>query len=395
MRKFLKGMSLLLLCGVLALTLPEATISRADSIQDKKDAIAQAKEEKKKLQDGLSDVKKVLKGLESDKKNLQSYVVKLDGELDTVSNKIAELKELIAEKEAEIEKTSKELAEAEAKVAEQYASMKTRIKFMYERGDRFYLDLMLEAESFGDMLNKAEYVEALSGYDNQMLEEFKANQEFIAACKAELEAEEEVLQEAKALQQKQQENLELLIDSKEAEINKTSLDIKDKEAAIKEYEDDIAAQNKVIKDLEAALAAAGGSKLSYDGGMFKWPAPSYSRVGDDFGWRMHPILHVNQFHNGIDLPSPSGSPILAAYDGNVVGAGYNGSMGNYVMIDHGDGLYTIYMHASALYVSNGDSVSKGDKIAAVGSTGRSTGPHLHFGVRLNGAYVSPWNYISN
>lgn len=101
-----------------------------------------------------------------------------------------------------------------------------------------------------------------------------------------------------------------------------------------------------------------------------------------------------KFHNGIDLAASSGSDILAAYDGQVVASSYSASMGNYVMIDHGNELYTIYMHASALYVSKGDVVAKGQKIAAVGSTGRSTGPHLHFGVRRNGNYVSPWNYIS-
>ena len=97
--------------------------------------------------------------------------------------------------------------------------------------------------------------------------------------------------------------------------------------------------------------------------------------------------------NGLDMAAPGGSPILAAYSGTVVAATYSGSMGNYIMIDHGDSLYTIYMHASALYVSKGQEVTKGEKIAAVGSTGRSTGNHLHFSVRLNGNYVSPWNYL--
>ena len=105
------------------------------------------------------------------------------------------------------------------------------------------------------------------------------------------------------------------------------------------------------------------------------------------------IRGVQKFHNGIDLASPSGTAIYAAYDGKVVAASYSSSMGNYVMIDHGGSLYTIYMHASKLYVSTGDVVVRGETIAAVGSTGRSTGPHLHFGVRLNGEYVSPWNYL--
>jgi murein DD-endopeptidase MepM/ murein hydrolase activator NlpD len=129
--------------------------------------------------------------------------------------------------------------------------------------------------------------------------------------------------------------------------------------------------------------------------MFTWPCPSYTRISDDYGMRLHPTLGINKMHNGIDLAAPAGSPILAAYNGTVVAASYEASMGNYVMINHGDGLYTVYMHCSKLYVSQGQSVTKGQTIAAVGTTGRSTGNHLHFGVRLNGSYVSPWNYLSN
>ena len=103
---------------------------------------------------------------------------------------------------------------------------------------------------------------------------------------------------------------------------------------------------------------------------------------------------MKQFHNGVDFAAPSGTPIYAAYDGKVVAATYSATMGNYVMIDHGDSLYTIYMHASKLYVSKGDTVVKGQTIAAVGTTGRSTGNHLHFSVRKNGSYVSPWEYLS-
>jgi murein DD-endopeptidase MepM/ murein hydrolase activator NlpD len=127
--------------------------------------------------------------------------------------------------------------------------------------------------------------------------------------------------------------------------------------------------------------------------MFTWPCPNYTRISDNYGMRMHPTLGVQKMHNGIDLAAPSGSAILAAYNGTVVAADYNSTMGNYIMINHGGGLYTIYMHCSSLGVSKGQDVKAGTRIGAVGSTGRSTGPHLHFGVRLNGAYVSPWNYL--
>jgi murein DD-endopeptidase MepM/ murein hydrolase activator NlpD len=133
---------------------------------------------------------------------------------------------------------------------------------------------------------------------------------------------------------------------------------------------------------------------TYDGGVFKFPLATYTRISDDYGDRIHPTLGVQQFHNGVDFAAPKGTAIYAAYDGTVVAATYSSTMGNYVMIDHGSGLYTIYMHASTLYVQKDDVVTRGETIAAVGSTGRSTGNHLHFSVRRDGSYVSPWNYLS-
>ena len=282
----------------------------------------------------------------------------------------------------------------------QYEAMKTRIKFMYEKGDTLSLELIFSAVGFSDMLNKAEYVEMLSAYDRKKLDEYVTQTEYVKLCKESLEEEKSVLEETKTVVEEEEAALNELIEAKEAEIYQVSVDISNKEAAIKEYEADIAAQTETIQALEAAvaeerkkLAAEQGRK--YDGGVFAWPAPSYKRISDDYGYRIHPILGVKQFHNGIDMAAPGGTPILAAYDGTVVAAAYSSSMGNYVMIDHGDSLYTIYMHASALYVSKGQEVSRGEKIAAVGTTGRSTGNHLHFSVRLNGNYVNPWNYLGS
>ena len=398
MKKAWKFIALVLACSILAITVPQkalvrATDSTSESIAQKKDEINQAKEEREKLQQGLSDIKKMVANLEKSKSSLQSYVKELDSQLMGVEAKIQELKDLITEKEEEIEQTKKELDKAIQIEETQYEEMKIRIKFMYEKGNQFYLDMMLGASSFGDMLNKAQYVESISAYDRQKLEEFQLNRELIEVCKAELEEEEALLQEAKAAVEQEQKNLEVLIDSKEKEITAYESDIKTQEQAIKEYEEYIREQDETIAALEKALQAMGGGDRTYDGGMFKWPAPSYTRISSDYGWRIHPTLGVNKFHNGVDMAAPGGSPILAAYDGTVAAAGYSSTMGNYIYLNHGSGLVTIYMHASALYVSAGQTVSKGDKIAAVGTTGRSTGNHLHFGVRLNGEYVSPWNYL--
>ena len=399
MKKAWKFIALVLSCGILAVSVPKkalvlATDSTSESIAQKKDEINQAKEERKKLQQGLSDIKKMVANLEKSKSSLQNYVKELDSQLMTVEAKIQELKDLITEKEKEIEQTKKELEEAIRIEEKQYEEMKVRIKFMYEKGNDFYLEMMLGADSFGDMLNKAQYVESISAYDRQKLEEFQLNRELIEVCKAELEEEEALLKEAKAAVEQEQKNLEVLIDSKEKEITAYESDIKTQEQAIREYEEYIREQDETIAALEKALKEMeSSSSLKYDGGMFKWPAPSYTRVTSDYGWRIHPTLGVNKFHNGVDMAAPGGSPILAAYDGTVAAAGYSSTMGNYIYLNHGSGLVTIYMHASALYVSAGQTVSKGDKIAAVGTTGRSTGNHLHFGVRLNGEYVSPWNYL--
>lgn len=372
----------------------------SESIREKEGQISEAQDEKNQLSSALTDIKALKGELEKEKANLENYVVALDNNLAEIQKKISELNGMIVEKEEEIRVTEGELEAAIQKQEEQYAAMKLRIQMMYEQNDNYYLETILRAESFADLLNKLDYIQMVMDYDDQKLQEYILIRQYVEVCKEELNAEKEVLDEAKAGVEQEEASLAQLISDKETEIVAKQGDISNKEAAIAEYEAEIQAQNELIASLEAAVAAErkklaeeNAKKLTYDGGMFAFPAPSYTRISDDYGNRIHPTLGVEKFHNGIDLAAPNGSPILAAYDGEVVAASYSSSMGNYVMIDHGDSLYTIYMHASALYVSKGDAVTKGQQIAAVGSTGRSTGPHLHFGVRKNGGYVSPWGYL--
>ncbi len=372
----------------------------SESIREKEGQISEAQDEKNQLSSALTDIKALKGELEKEKANLENYVVALDNNLAEIQKKISELNGMIVEKEEEIRVTEGELEAAIQKQEEQYAAMKLRIQMMYEQNDNYYLETILRAESFADLLNKLDYIQMVMDYDDQKLQEYILIRQYVEVCKEELNAEKEVLDEAKAGVEQEEASLAQLISDKETEIVAKQGDISNKEAAIAEYEAEIQAQNELIASLEAAVAAErkklaeeNAKKLTYDGGMFAFPAPSYTKISDDYGNRIHPTLGVEKFHNGIDLAAPNGSPILAAYDGEVVAAAYSSSMGNYVMIDHGDSLYTIYMHASALYVSKGDALTKGQQIAAVGSTGRSTGPHLHFGVRKNGGYVSPWGYL--
>ena len=367
-----------------------------ESIKAKEAQISNAKKERDTLSSAKTNLEKVKKELEKSKSDLNTYITQLDASLTDIQAKIDTLTDQIAEKEEQIERTTKELEEAERIQQEQYEAMKKRIKFMYERGETIYMELLVESGSFGDMLNKAEYIEMLSSYDRKKLNEYIATTQLITVTKEALEEEKATLDLAMEEKEKEEANLQALLTAKTNELSAVKSDISNKEAAIAEYEAEIKAENEAIAALEKEVAADKAelySKYKYDGGVFTWPCPNYTRISDNFGMRMHPTLGVQKMHNGIDLAAPAGSKILAAYNGTVVAADYNSSMGNYIMINHGGGLYTIYMHCSALYVSKGTDVTAGTKIAAVGSTGRSTGNHLHFGVRLNGAYVSPWNYL--
>jgi murein DD-endopeptidase MepM/ murein hydrolase activator NlpD len=420
MKKFIKIVaSILTFCLVFSnpiISFASSTTSE-QAQQEKKqleEELEDANSESEELKSGLEDTKEAIGALSDKKSNIESYVEELDEQLGSITDRMKEISSHIEDKELEIEETTKELQKAEEEEKEQYESMKKRIKFMYENGNIAYIELILQSRSLSELLNAAEYIKKISEYDRDMLIKFKETKLYVAETKENLEKEQVELEELKAETETKQEEVSGLIDEKSTQIAKYESDILSAKELEEDYEADIKAQNEVIAALEASVAAkkaeikklqeaevaANSSQTSsvnitttYDGGTFTWPCPSSTTISSEYGNRLHPVLGVNKFHNGIDIAASSGSSIVAAYTGTVVGAGYNSSMGNYVMIDHGDGLYTIYMHASALYVSTGQNVTKGETIAAVGSTGRSTGPHLHFGVRLNGSYVNPHSYV--
>ncbi len=369
-------------------------------IEQKQNQIQEAQEERERLQGGLTDVKAIKKNLEAKKTNLEGVVVTLDQEMTKIEDNIENLRAQILAKDEEIRLTEEELAQALAQEASQLAAMKARIRFLYEQGQTYVWDVLLGSGDFVDVLNKAEYVESLYAYDRRMWDGYQAQRVYVELTKEQLETQKDILDRQRQQVEAEQAALDALLEEKSRQLQGYVQDIQNKEEAIAAYEEYIREQNAVIAALEAAVAeekrrlASQASAIRYDGGMFKFPMASYSRISDDFGMRMHPILRVERFHAGVDFAAPAGTSIYAAYDGIVVAADYNATMGNYVMIDHGDSLYTIYMHCSSLFVSKGAGVAKGDTIASVGTTGRSTGNHLHFGVRLNGNYVSPWNYLS-
>lgn len=372
----------------------------SDSIEEKEEQIEKAEEEKAQLQSSVTDLAEVLKTLESLKADLSAYVTVLDGKLSEINDKITQLQELIYEKQEEIKITQNELEVAILIEEEQYVVMQQRIQFIYEQGNQAVAEIFFSATSFSDILNKTDYIEMLSSYDRKVLNGYIETRQLVEQIKLVLESEEALLEEANLAMVSEQESMESLIQEKEQEILLYQADINNKESIKAQLQAEINQETAIIEALEKAvaeereqLAEDSGLLPSYDGGKFAWPCPEYTRISSDYGMRIHPVYGVEMFHYGIDMAAAAGTPILAAYDGKVTSAGYSSSMGNYVLIDHGDELYTIYMHASALYVSSGEIVIRGEKIAAVGTTGTSTGNHLHFGVRVGGSYVNPWSYL--
>lgn len=379
-----------------------SSVSNSDTVQsikEKEDQITKAKKEKEGIKNNLSNVQEIKKGLEAKKMDLANYVVELDAHLAEIEARVSGLKEQIIVKEGEIEETQKQLEDAVDREETQMENMIVRARQMYEKKDAYAVELLTQATGLGDLLNRAEFMEKLVIYDKEQWNEFLNIRKLVQLCKQQLELEKDILDQTRENVELEQNTIELFIEQKERDIVAYQSDINNQEAAIKEYEDMIRQQDEEIKALEEAIAEEKRKlqavRRTYDGGTFKFPLASYTRVSCDYGNRIHPTLKIPEFHNGVDLAAPKGTAIYAAYDGVVAAAGYSPTMGNYVMIDHGDNLYTIYMHASTLKVSKDTIVARGDTIALVGSTGRSTGNHLHFSVRRDGSYVSPWEYITN
>lgn len=373
-----------------------------DYIKEREEQLADIEEQKAALQSGIKDSKNLLSKLQGQQNDLAAYVTQVDAAITQLDENIRLLNDMIEAKEVEIEDIKRELEEARQTEREQYEAMKVRIRFMYEEGEAYYMELLFSAKGFADMLNKADYIEQISEYDRKKLEEYILNEQLIEICQAELEEQQALLEDQKTAVEEEKTVQEQLMAEAEQQISEMQLEIDATKLTLADLNAQLQAETDIIEALEAQIEAErkrleeqNRPQITYDGGMFTHPCPGYIRISDSYGWRMHPILKQQRFHSGIDFAASKGTPILAAYDGSVTAAAYSSSMGNYIMINHGNGLYTVYMHCSALYVSAGQDVTAGQTIAAVGTTGMSTGNHLHFSVRLNGEYVDPANYLSS
>ena len=359
-------------------------------------SLQEAQDEKAQLEKALKEAQGTIEDLKDSKGDIESKVTELNQPLIDISARITDLENQLTAKSEDIQETKDELAGAKEREAQQYADMKVRIQFMYENGQTSYLEALLSSRNISEFLNSADYIAQIQSYDRQKLTEYQDTVESIVNLEAQLEQEYTDLEALKSTVESNKATVAAMMRQKESELADISGDIEDAQSDADYYAAEIQAQEELIaaiKRAEAEKAAAGVEEHPYTGGAFRWPCPSSTRVTSDYGTRVSPMSGASSNHKGIDIGASAGADIIAAADGTVTAASYSSAAGNYVMIDHGGGLYTVYMHASSLLVSPGQTVSAGDVIAKVGSTGISTGSHLHFGVSLNGSYVSPWSYL--
>ena len=371
------------------------------------------------------------------KGNIDQQIALLYEEIDNISSQIRSYTELIAANQEELDA-------AEAKLQALNEKNKERIQAMEEEGTVSYWSVLFKAKSFTDLIDRLNMMEEIHRADQKRMSELSEAAQAVAEARAALETEKTALEESRA----ELKESEAVLDAKRAEadelLNELNADKRALDALEEEWEAEeakvsaeiAAAEVEYTKALKAEEEArrkaeeerkrreeeerkkqeeankkpvSGGSNNggsnnggSNDGGSSggsfvsgeSWARPcSWKKLTSPYGYRTHPVTGQYKFHNGVDLANDQGTPIYAARSGKVTVATYGGTYGNYVTINHGDGFSSLYAHMTRYVVHKGDTVKKGQLIGYMGSTGRSTGPHLHFSIFYNGSSVNPMNYI--
>lgn len=363
---------------ILAFAMPS---SFADQIDSKKDELSD-------INADIAALEKALKEGKSNASALASQIKTIEGKIYQEQLRINKLTKNINDTKTKIADTLVELEILETEINAQNKNLNSRLRAMYKNGNIGMLSVLLGSKSMSDFLTNIEMAKRIYSSDTDLLEDMQTAYEVVIEKKEELAALKESLlsqqEEATASKAKLSANEESLAKQKKAV-----------ESNNKALESQIDSLNAEADKLVAEIRALQGDG-AYAGGQMCWPSKASTRVTSKFGNRLHPILKKYKLHTGIDIGAAMGSDILAANDGKVIKAAYNaGGYGYYIMIDHGGGIVTLYAHSSKLLVKVGDIVTRGQVIAKVGSTGMSTGAHLHFEVRVNGNYVDPLNgYVS-
>lgn len=391
-------MALGLIAGVLPYVSAESSASIKNRIEDLEDKKAVVDAEIEALESQISDNMDDMRAIVAQKNLIDQEVTLIYQQIDIINSQITEYGLLIADKQDELDQKEEHLAQLQAKNQE-------RIRAMEKNGKVSYWSVIFKANSFVDLLDRLKMIEEIARADKQRLEEMAKAAQEVAAAKEGLETEKQALEASKD----ELDAAQKVLDGKRAEADELLRELvaigAEFEALLGEQEDkqtelmlEIAKQEKAYNEQKAKEQAAmrpstpsGGSTPTVSGG---WMVPcSYTWLASPFGMRLHPIDKVYKMHYGVDLSGATGTPIYATRSGTVTIASYNWSAGNYVNINHGDGYSSIYMHMTHYVVSYGQYVNQGQLIGYMGSTGASTGPHLHFGISYNGTYVNPANYM--
>lgn len=333
-----------------------------------------------------SEIQKEKQNKEKQLNEKKSASQKLAEEIKKSISDIEAYDEEIGKKENEIEIIERDLEKAIEECDIQEESYFTRVKLMVEEGETSYLEIILDSSSFADLFERIEIINAVAEYDQNLWNELKAKRDEIQQKRDELVRQKEELERMKSESEAKRVNLENKLKENKAVTEKIVADIAKLEA-------DFQRQRQIEEQAWSHANSNTSQTAKFVGGKFVFPINT-RYISSYFGYRIHPIYKTRRMHTGVDIGGAMGESIYAANDGTVIVSGYNsGGYGNYIMIDHGGGIVTLYAHNSSNGVKVGQKVTRGQVIGQVGSTGASTGPHLHFEVRVNGSPVNPLPYI--
>ncbi|BCV20167.1 murein hydrolase activator EnvC family protein [Moorella sp. Hama-1] len=352
-------------------------------------SLDELQKQQQQVQQNMEQQQKLLQQKNDEGAALMQQLQQIEQEIQQKQAQIASLDQQMATAQGRVQQATAELQQAEADQAKRMEILRARLKDIYQVGQVNYLEVLLQSTSLEDFLVRMELLANIARGDINLINEIKAERDKIAARKSELEAERNRIAELR----RQADGERVQLASRQASQRQLLAQVEQEKKRVAAALDEMEATARQIAAKIRAEQAKSNRKLAPEGvrGML-WPLPGYTSISSPFGWRVHPLLKTRRFHDGVDLPAPEGTEIIAPLDGQVISTGYIGGYGNHIVIDHGGGLSTMYGHLSAILVSNGQEVKKGQVIGRVGSTGWSTGPHLHFMVLLQGEPTNPMNY---
>lgn len=323
-----------------------------------------------------------LKEIKEEKVEAQSELASARNRAQDARDKAAQARRRLEEVRGVLRQVKADLKQTEEDLAGHQEAMSQRLVALYEAGQPSYLEVVLNATSFEDFTNRAEFSRLMATQDQNLLTWLVETEAKLREQRATLEAKQAEAEDLKQEADRQKR----IAEKAEAEA----------ESLVSKYKKDQASMEKMLAELDAAEKrlealvreeARGGTYSGTSSG--RYPMPVSGRITSPYGYRIHPILGYRKFHNGVDIAAPAGTPIRACDDGKVIRAGWMGATGKTVIIDHGSGWATSYGHCSSIYVSTGQVVTAGQTIAGVGTTGLSTGNHVHWMVYRNGSHVNP------